>query len=204
MKYSKCQKVRTFNSIHYQSNSMKYQKALLFVLLISFPILCVAQDTHTDSLMTILLSAADDTLKVITFNALADHLYRSDPSDAIDFGNQARELAEKLNDQKGLALALKNIGLGHYIQGKYVEASIHWEQSLKILESLGDETGIANLIGNLGAVHSSLGDIAKAIEYYLRALKMSEDLGDSIRMATCLLNIGVVYSDKSATFNKAL
>ena len=136
---------------------MKYLKILLYVILLSYPILCIAQDVRTDSLKTILLSSDDDTLKVNTLNVLADHLYKPEPSKAIEYGNEARDLAEELNFEKGLADALKNIGLGYFMQGNYVEASINWEQSLKLFESQQNETAAANLLSNLGSAHTYMG-----------------------------------------------
>ncbi len=145
-----------------------------------------------------------DTSRVNTLNALSDLQYRTEPAEAIEYGNEAKELAEKLSYQKGRAYALKNMGLGYYMLGNFVEASVHWEASLAAFESIRDEQGMANIIGNLGAVYSTLGDDAKAVEYFLRALRMAEDSEDSIRIATCLLNIGSIYSYKSATVDQSL
>ena len=183
---------------------MKCQILLSFITLIFLSIYCQAQDTSIDSLKSILLRQKEDTSMVNTLNALADNLYRSEPSEALGYGIQAKELAENLNYTKGLAYALKNIGLDYYMLGNYVEASINWEQSLTIFESLQDEAGASNLISNLGATYSFMGDNAKAIDYFLRALSMAEKKGDSMRIATCLLNIGSVYSFIPETVDKAL
>jgi class 3 adenylate cyclase/Tfp pilus assembly protein PilF len=162
------------------------------------------QDTQVDSLLAILEISVDDTSKVNTLNDLCSEIYRNEPEEAVKYGNMAKDLSEKLDFQKGLARALNYIGLGYYMQGNYVEASINWAESLLIYESIQDQIGSTAMLSNLGAVFSMQGDEAKAIEYILRSLKISEDSGDSLRMATCLLNIGAIYSFKAETRDKAL
>ncbi len=182
---------------------MKYLQILLFLVLTSFPVLCIAQDVRTDSLKTILLSSEDDTLKVNTLNELAGDLYRSEPSKAIEYGNEAKDLAEELNFEKGLARALNIIGLAYYKQSNYVEASFNWEQSLNLYESEQNERLAANLLSNLGSAHTYMGDYVKAVDYLLRSLTVAEKIADSLQMGSCLINVGAIYSDLE-NFDKSL
>jgi len=144
-----------------------------------------------------------DTTKVNLLNAIADALYRSDPHEAIRHSTEARDLAQKIDFPRGLALAYKNLGLGFYMQGEYTEAFKNWEPSLEIYEELGDDQLVANLLNNMGAIYFSIGKNVEALEYYLQALQMAEKLADSTRISTLLQNIGVIYSEKPATYNKA-
>ena len=179
------------------------RKSILLLFLALCSVHVQAQESQLDSLINV-LSNSKDTTKVNTLNALGNLVNRSDPDEAIRYGNEARDLAMVLDFQKGHAYALKNIGLGYFMQSDFVEASINWEQSLKIFESIEDEAGIANMIGNLGAAYSYMGDDAKAVDFFLRSLKISEEKGDSIRMATSLLNIGTLYAFKPETVDKSL
>jgi tetratricopeptide (TPR) repeat protein len=106
--------------------------------------------------------------------------------------------------KKGVAYALKNIGLAYYTKGKYSETLGYWQQSLKLFEVIGDQTGVSNLLNNIGAIYFNLGNDDQAIEYYLKSLKVSEQLGDKLRIASALTNIGTVYSNKPATHGLAL
>jgi class 3 adenylate cyclase len=173
----------------------------IFILSIS---ISFARNPQIDSLKSVLISLDEDTVKVNTLNVLSGELYGVEPEEAIRYGNEAKELAKSLDFHSGLALALKNTGMGFYFQGNYVEASINWEESLKIYESIGDEWGAANLMSNLGAVYSMQGDDAKAVDYLLRSLKISERSGDSLRIATCLMNIGTIYSYNPTALDKAI
>ncbi len=175
---------------------------LLFLFLLSSASVG-AQNLRADSLVAILGKLKEDSIRVNTLNEIASIYYRTDPGQAIIYGTYAKNLAEELKFQSGLALAYKNIGLGHYMQGNFVEALKNWEPSLEIYRSLGDEQLISNLVGNVGSVYYTVGKNAEAIESYLEALKIAEKLGDSIRIATLLLNIGSVYSEQPATLDTA-
>jgi class 3 adenylate cyclase/lipopolysaccharide biosynthesis regulator YciM len=167
-------------------------------------LLSSAQNHQIDSLKALLSSTPDDSVKVNNLITIANRSVSSDPVATIEYGAQAKELAEKLNYQKGLGYALKSIGMGYYVQAKWVDVLVYWQQSLQTFELNNEKAGIANMSNNLGSVHFSQGDDNKAIEYYLQSLKVSEEIGDKLRIATALVNIGSVYSNKENTHDLAL
>jgi adenylate cyclase len=179
------------------------RKTILFLLIFLCSLHVKAQESQTDSLLNV-LSNSTDTTRVNVLNALGDLVFRSEPNEAIRYGIEARELAEELKFEKGLAFALKNIGLGYFMQSNFVEASVIWEQSLKIFESLQDEAAAANLLSNLGSAHTYMGDDPKAVDYLLRSITIAENIGDSLRMATCLMNIGSIYSSIPENIDQSL
>ena len=182
---------------------MKSVKKYLTLLMLFFFILTSAQDAETDSLRALLLSDREDTVKVNTLLALSSNLSWSSPTEAIQLGAQAKDLAEQLNFQKGVAYALKYIGMGNYYQGKYPETINFWKQSLETFESINDSTGIANMLNNIGAVYNNVGDDAKALDLYLKSLEISEKINDSLRVLTAMANIGLIYLKKTTTQDKA-
>jgi len=163
----------------------------------------IKSNPTVDSLKLVLNSQEQDTARVNTLNAIAGAIFSDDPDEAIKYGTEAKDLAQKLNYPSGLALANKNIGLGYYFQGKYTEVLKYWEPSLEIYEELGDEQMKANLQGNLGAVYYSLGEKTRALELYLPALKMAEKLGDTPRIGTLLQNIGIIYEELPGALDTA-
>lgn len=178
-------------------------KTSILILLLSAGIGAYAQDLEADSLRLHLLTMEEDTTMVNTYNELAGLLYRSSPEEAIKYGSEAKTLAKELHFQRGLALAYKNIGLGHFMPGNYMEAIRNWESALEIYEELGDDQMVANILSNLGSTYYTTGNNLEAIEYSLRALRMAEKLGDSARIGTLLLTIGLVYSEQPATLDTA-
>jgi len=137
-------------------------------------------------------------------NALSVEFANDDPAKAIVYGEKAKALAEKLNYQRGLGYALKNIGMGHYHLGDYLKVFEYWPESLKTFEAIHDTLGIANIVNNLGVIYFNQGDNAQAIDYYLRSLQTSEVLKDTFRIATALVNIGSVYAGSVNTYDDAL
>jgi len=162
-----------------------------------------AQDSETDSLRAILATCKEDTVKVNVLLAISGNLYRLSPLEAIQLSTEAKDLAEQLNFQKGVAHALKFIGMGHYFQGQYLETINFWKHSLTTFELINDKAGIANILSNLGAVYNNMGDDATALELYLESLKISEEINDSLRVSTVMSNIGLIYQKKPATQDKA-
>jgi serine phosphatase RsbU (regulator of sigma subunit)/Tfp pilus assembly protein PilF len=131
-------------------------------------------------------------------------LYRSDPEKGIEYGQEAKTLAERIDHQKGLAMAYNSVGLAYYTQGNYVDATINWERSLEINRSQSEDKLIANNLSNLGAIYAQFGDQVKGIDYFLQALQIAEIIRDSARMATCLINIGSVYSTFTSDLDDAI
>jgi serine phosphatase RsbU (regulator of sigma subunit)/Tfp pilus assembly protein PilF len=182
---------------------MTFLRKIFFLSVLFIHIISSAQDAELDSLRALLQTGQEDTIRVNNLLSLSSNLSRSSPLEAIKLGNDAKDLAEKLNFRKGLAYSLKYIGMGYYYLGRYPETINYWKQSLETFESLNDSVGIANLLNNIGAVYNNVGDDARALELYLKSLEISEAINDSLRLLTAMTNIGLIYSKKSSTHEKA-
>ena len=157
-----------------------------------------------DSLKRVIASNIPDSNKVNLLNKLSKLFFNDNPDTSIIIAASSKALAEKINYRPGLALALKNMGYGYYLQGKFVEALKNWQQAQGVYKLMGDKAGIANMLSNQGAVFFAQGDEAKSLELHLQSLKISEEINDSLRIVTSLNNIGSVYSNKAATTRKSL
>src|SRR5829696_10251209 len=137
------------------------KKHLLFILAVCVVSIVSGQKSK---------NSLSDSIKV---NALLDSskpYINTQPDTAIALANEAKKLSQEINYDKGEALALKNIGLVYYYQGKFVQTLEYWNQSLKILQSIGDDLGQANLQGNIGAVFTQQGDEVGALKHHLESL----------------------------------
>lgn len=180
------------------------KRVLLFFYLTTCVFLCPAQD-GIDSLKKILqANTKDDSNKADILLQLGKEYLEADPKITIAYATQAKDIAAKIDYKKGLAFALKDMGLGHYMLGQYVETLEKWEQSLLYFDSIGDRSNVARLLSNIGAVYLINGDEAKALEFHLKSLKAAEEIKDTLRIVTAMNNIGVVYMIKKATYDKAL
>jgi adenylate cyclase len=182
-------------------------KTFRFILLNIAFFFCFCANVYSneiDSLKKILSTNIADTTRVNVLNALSKSLFNSNPDTSVIIAASSKILAERINYKTGLALAFKNMGIGYYLQGKYKEAVITWQQAIEVYKLIDDKKGVANMLSNQGAIYFNQGDDAKALELHLQSLKMSEELNDTLRILTSLTNIGGVYSNKEATYHKAL
>lgn len=178
-----------------------------FIIISFFILICLqanAQSGGADSLNKILSQNIVDSERVNTLNALSKNFFSDNPDTSISIAMASRDLAEKIDYKAGISLALKNMGIGYYMKGDYIDAVKTWQQALEEYKLIGDKTGVANMLSNQGAVYFNQGDDVKSLELHLKSLKMSEEIGDTLRILTSLTNIGAVYLNKPATYQKAL
>jgi len=176
--------------------------SVIFVLMTVF---CHAQEVDKiDSLKKVISSLPQDTARVDKINDLSTLYLGTNPDTALIYANQAKELADKINYQDGIAWALKRVGQVHNIKGDYVNSLQAWKEALAIFEKTNNKKGTSNLLNNIGVIfyNRSLEDSAQ--DYYLRSLKVAEEINDTLRIGTALANVGGVYTNKPATFVKAL
>jgi len=183
---------------------MKFRLLGLFIILILFRLTPRAQDKQIDSLKLLVQQAQPDTLKVNNLILLSSKVCRINPTEAIDIATEAKNLAEKLNFQRGLAYAYKSIGMAYFFQNDNINVLVNWQMSLSQFEKIGDRQGVSNMLNNLGAVYYNGGDDKKAVDYYIQSLRVAEEIKDTLRIATALVNIGAVYYNKKATHDMAI
>src|SRR3982750_3343085 len=123
---------------------MKMRIVLLSAVLFAYS-LCIGQSVSVDSLKSLLQSSIGDTAKVKLLLKIAINYRATDPSLAIPYTDQAKELATQLNYQSGVALAYKYAGLAYLDQGKYVKAIENWNYSLKVFQDIDDKIGVSNI-----------------------------------------------------------
>ena len=180
------------------------QKLLLFIILTTSLLFCIAQDNSSSLKKILETTTNDDSSKVDLLLRLGQNYIDIDADSAILYARQAKDIAIKIGYKKGIAFALKNIGLGDYRQGKYLETTENWNQSLLYFDSIGDKSNVARLLSNLGGVYLDNGDEASALNQHLKSLKVAEEIKDTLRIVTAMLNIGVVYMEKEESYKKAL
>ena len=180
------------------------RNTLHFIFLICFALNSFGQnDQNVEELKRLIVEQANDSTKVNTLLDIASKLYRSQPDSSFVYSSKAIALATEINFKKGLAYAHKNMGLGYWVKGEYLDVLFHWEKSLAIFEEINDENGISNQLSNLGAIWQTKGDDPKALDYFIRSVKIAEKIQDSLRIGTVYLNIGTVYSNEETTYDDA-
>ncbi len=152
--------------------------------------------SNTDSLATLLTTNLDDTTRIDVLGVLSGELFGVESDQAIAYAKEASELAENIGDLDRQGKMLKNVGIGYFYAGDFIDVMAYWQASLEVYQKLEDPEGVANLLSNIGAVYNSTGDYTKALEYFLESLQIAEENNDEFRVGTVLQNIGSVYSNK--------
>jgi serine phosphatase RsbU (regulator of sigma subunit)/uncharacterized protein HemY len=148
----------------------------------------------TDSLLTLVKTDKEDTSKVIHLMQLCHANVNFGLYDtALRWGNEALQLAQRLDFKKGLASVYENIGAAYWYRSDYPKSLENWLNALKIHKELKNKENVAKMLGSIGGVYLGQADYSKALDYYLQALKSAEEIEDKNGIATDLSNIGSVY-----------
>jgi signal transduction histidine kinase len=172
-------------------------------LLLSFFCHAVAQtSTLVDSLLK-RLANTKDTSKVDVLNGLCWELRGSEPEKALEYGQQALELASRLSFKGGLVRAYSRVGVIYTNQGNYPKAKDAMQHALDLSLETKNLAGLASSYMNLGNLNFYQSEYPGAIENYSKAIKIYEQLGDSNGISNCMNNTGNVYFSQG-NYTKAL
>jgi len=177
---------------------------LVLLILLILTTVGFGQLPHIDSLKRVITLQKEDSSKVNLLIELGTAYLSSDISEALNYGNQANQLATRINYGKGLGFAHNLLGLAYSKQANYPESNIQFKAGLEAFEQINYKNGIANVLSNLGTNYDEVGDPGNALEYYLQALRVAEEINDKMRIGTLLLNIGTMYETKEPKGNKGL
>jgi len=157
-----------------------------------------------DSLENELDQTSKSTERVALLSQLCDHYYNVYKLEkALDYGQQALELATKLQDLETQAKIHKSIGNIYYLKDDYPNALEQYLEALNLAKELDDHQRIASLYNNIGIIYFKRGSYDEALEYYFKALPLFEDQGRKKALGTLYNNLGRLY-DVQDNFEKAL
>src|SRR5262249_16004454 len=77
--------------------------------------------------------------------------------DRIAYRGLALALYEELDDPKGQASALNNLGIDAYYEGEWEDALDRYERSRKLYERIGDMPNVGMTTNNIGEILSDQG-----------------------------------------------
>lgn len=135
-----------------------------------------AQSVAIDSLLNLLKITRNDSNKMNILYQLSEE--SQDDNDVLSYAVRSLQLAEKLNNKRGMANAYNNIGYVYNSKGDYNQALEYFRKSLKISTDINDQTGIANTLENVGVIFYVKGDFASALDNYNKSLKLYEAAGN--------------------------
>jgi signal transduction histidine kinase/Tfp pilus assembly protein PilF len=165
------------------------RRTLLGALIFFQALLGYSQQRSIDSLENLVITTPNDTTKVWLLNRLVTALREGDNNKALDHAQSAKELAEVLGYERGLGLALENLGWLSYRKGDYSKAFQLATQALAISEKFRDHSGIARCLNNIGAIYFEQKQYDVAVENFRKAQRIASYSGDALTIARSLNNI---------------
>ena len=165
---------------------------LFFVQVLIFSTGAVfCQTKKIDSLKNLLITAKEDTNKVNTLNELC--FQTNDLPQALKYGEECLQLANKLKYEKGIAGALDNIGIIYSMRGDFDEALKKHMAALQIRQQINDKEGIAKSYMSIGHTYAKKDNLSEALKNFYAALKGFEAIGDKKMIARAYQLIGGVF-----------
>jgi len=155
---------------------------LLLVLLSLCYCICARPQTgqqRLDSMLKVLAGEKEDTNKVKTLSRISQYYYSVQPLQSFPYGNQALQLAEKLQWKKGIANLHNNLGLFISDTGNNVLAREHFQLSYKLNLEIGAKINQVNNLNNIGRSYQFEANYTKASDNFFKALAIAEELKDN-------------------------
>lgn len=121
-----------------------------------------------------------------------------------------KALFEQVNDERGVASSIDDIGKLHWLKGEYDQAKVALKDGLARRRKLADRRSIALSLNNLGLVYQDSGEFRDAVDAFSQSLTIRRDIGDLVGVVVSLNNLGTVAQDQRdfttalAMFNEGL
>ncbi|MGA8622011.1 MAG: protein kinase [Candidatus Sulfotelmatobacter sp.] len=110
---------------------------------------------------------------------------------------ESLETCLKLNDNRGVAVALNALAVNARDHDELTAASLLFEQCVAIWKGLGDPAIIARALSNLASVMKLQGEYERASSLYDECLTMFRQIGDGTGIAWTLNYLGDVAREKA-------
>ncbi len=174
---------------------------LLFIL---FSGLSNAQTRKIDSLRKVIANEKEDSNRVNTLNLLGVAYFNASKLDSdIVYSNQAKELAEKIGFERGLAATYCNLANASSFKGNNVSAIGYANKALEISQKTNNPHFTAYAYNILGFTYMGIENYSKALDAFSSGVSVCKKNGDKRNLCACLANIASIYA-KQLNYAKAL
>ena len=141
--------------------------------------------------------AAEEAKALSCLGEVAYHRQR--PGDALESYDKARQLWERLGDERGLAKTLLLQGSVHSDHSRFDDAQSCFNRAESLWTSVGDEREQAITLVAYARLHVRRGEYQEALNKFDRALALLRPMGDVIWEGSSLTGIARVYLDMGET-----
>jgi predicted ATPase/class 3 adenylate cyclase len=118
---------------------------------------------------------------------------------AAELGLLSLEIFERVDNQRGTALASNLLGITYWAMGELDTARAYLEKSLLIHASLGDVYGMAAAYNNLGQVLADQGQLERAMRNFRQSQQLCVEIGYQHGLATALSHLSELHQQLGQT-----
>lgn len=122
---------------------------------------------------------------------------------ALNYYNRSLDIRKNMNDQRGVASSLNNLGIFYKNCGDYNKAVKYYKEALEINEEIENQGEVVVNLHAIGEVYLLMERYDEALEYLYRSLKMAEEYNFLNTMKELSEKISKVYAKKN-NYEKAL
>lgn len=163
-------------------------------IIIFFVISSIHGQKNLDSLKALLgHDTIPDMERVDILNDLGYENWIKDTESSLNYGNEALELATKMDYLPGMAKARRIIGVSYWAQGTPKRALENLVEAQSLYGKIGDDVGLANCYLNIGMVYADIDEFTKAKGLYEKAIEMFTALGLKDRIATTYTKMADIF-----------
>ena len=158
-----------------------------------------------DQLLTVTKSTPDEIIKKIDdLNDQAWEVHITQPKLGLELSSEAKKLSEEYSYQKGLAYAIRNMGVSHRYLSNLETALTLSFQAKDMFSQIGDKSGEAQAYVSIGAIYYYMGDIERSLDFFLKGLRCSEEVGNIEAQAYAYNGAGYIYGVTLGDHKKGL
>ena len=110
--------------------------------------------------------------------------------------NEALQLYEVLQSEKGISECYSTLGLFFYRKEDQKQAIEYHQKSMAINQELGYKKAVSTDLANIGKAYLELGNFDESISHFKRALDIDKEIRDEEKISQNLGNIGVIYAQQ--------
>jgi len=115
------------------------------------------------------------------------------PNHALELSNEAKNLSEKYSYQKGIAYALRNMGVSHrYLSNLETALSLSL-MALDMFVQLNETSAEAQALVSIGAIYFYMGNYEKSLDYFLNGLEQGKEIGNKEAQVYGYNGAGYIY-----------
>jgi signal transduction histidine kinase len=150
------------------------------------------------------LAPVEVVKKIDSLNEKAWEVHITQPKQGLELSSEAKTLSEEYHYKKGLAYAIRNMGVSYRYLSNQETALTFSFQALDMFVNLGDKKGEAQAYISIGAIYYYIGDFERSLDYFLKGMHYSEEVGDKEMQAYAYNGAGYIYGAVLGDYKKGI